>query len=308
MLPGDRGKIDPDAAAPDLTGEQLMQVSTIAHVIFIVICLLFGFSYHDAANEIHTIIFIGSVFLLMIMYQSWRTYSESSMNRASFIVSSWFFVAVVTGTWVGLFSFNCCIGEYWTVQKLESRQNVLPSEPAGAYANAGGLIFADEARVDPSKSVGFKDINVFCVAPVASDAPMDTVQFWAAGVDCCGARGSFVCDDAWNPKAHGGLVIRNGSFSVAHEDIYSQYMKAVKLAEVTYSIASAKEPIFVRWVEDPNKVELNMWRAGLGVLLACIIVSALGCGLTACGCHVVLNRNKNLAAPRQNKAQPQAYP
>lgn len=271
-----------------------MEISVVAWVIFSVICLLFGLSYHDSYTEIWTLIILGVCVLLMIIYQSWRQWYESSLNRVSVIVATWLLASVLLGTFVGIFSYDCCIGEYWTSQQLEARQNVLPSEPAGAYGNAGEIVFADEARVDPSKSVGFKDGNVFCVAPVASDAPMDTVQFWAAGLDCCGARGSFVCDDAWNPKAHGGIVIRNGTWSMMTEDIRAQYLKAVKLAEVTYSIASVKEPIFVRWVSNPGQVELNIWRAGMGVLLGAIIISALVCGLQACALHVCLNGKRKM--------------
>lgn len=279
----------------DITGEQLMQVSVISWVIFTVVCLLFGLSYHESEDAIWTVLFLGSAFLLTIMYQAWRRW-DSSLGRASFIVATWFLFSLVMGTWVGLFAYHCCIEEYWMSEKLESRANVLPGEPAGAYANAGNIIFADEARVDSSKSAGFKDGNVFCVAPVASDSPMDAVQFWAAGANCCEARGGFVCDDAWNSKAHAGVVIRNGSFSVVHDDIYGQYMKAVKLAETTYSIASAQKPIFVRWVENPVEVELNSWRAGLGVLLACIIIAALFCGLQGCGLHMVLNKDPSQLA------------
>jgi len=291
-MPGDRGKSDQYGPPPDVSLKQLMEISVVAWIVFSVICLLFGLSYHDSSTEIWTLIILGTVVLFMVLFQSWRHYYESSLNRVSVIVAAWLLVAVLLGTWVGLFSYDCCIGNYWMAQKLESRQNVLPSENALAYSNSGQIIFADEARVDPSKSVGFKDDNVFCVAPVASSVPFEVVQFWAAGTDCCGSRGSFVCDDAWNPKAHAGVVIRNGTFFMMGENIRAQYMKAVKLAEVTYGIASAKEPIFVRWVSNPNQVELNIWRAGLGVLLGSIIVSALVCGLQACAIHVVLNGHR----------------
>lgn len=273
--------------------DQLMQVSVIAWLIFSGICLMIGFAYMDASREIHTILGLGCIFLMLVMYNSWQTRDVSPMSRASFIVSSWLLFAVVMGAWVGLVSYECCIGEYWMYQRLEKRTNVLPSENAGAYANAGGIIFADEARVDSSRSAGYKNENVFCVAPIASDAATATVQFWAGGVNCCAARGNFVCDDSWNDEAHGGIVIRNGSSSPVHKDLYGQFMKAVKLAEVTYSIASAEEPVFVRWVESPTQVELNIWRMGLGVILACIIIAALFCGMQACLIHMIINKKKD---------------
>lgn len=267
-----------------------MQISVVGWVFFSAVCLLFGLSYHDSHREIWTIIILVSAALAMTFYQSLRQWNESPMMKVGAIVAGWLLLAVLLGTFVGLFAYDCCIGEYWDKAMLESRENVLPSEPAAAFASAGSIIFADEARVDPSKAVGYKDTDVYCVAPVASDAPMDAVQFWAAGMNCCGARDSFVCDDAWNPKAHAGVIIRNDTkWSMMHEDVHAKYTKAVKLAEVTYSIASAKKPVFVRWVSNPNQVELNIWRAGMGVLLAAIIIAALFCGLKACAIHMLLN-------------------
>lgn len=291
-MPGDRGKADPNAPAPDLSRALLIEIGIGAWAVFSVVCLLFGLSYHNSKVEVWSMVLLVIGVLIIVIATSWRSWNESHTARASIIIAMWMLAAVVMGTLVGLFSYDCCIGEYWLSQRLEARENVLPSEPAGAYANAGEIVFADEARVDASKSVGFKDSSTYCVAPVASDAPLDTVQFWAAGMDCCGARGSFVCDDSWNPKAHAGVVILNVSNHLMRSDTYAKYLKAIKLAEVTYAIASVKEPILVRWVANPDQVQLNVWRAGFGVLLAAIIVAALVCGLQAFAMSIVLSKNR----------------
>lgn len=257
-----------------------------AWVLFSSICLIFGFTYHSDKVQIWSVLIIGSIVLLVVIWQSWRYRFEEASARAHLIIGVWLLTSLLFGTAVGYFSYDCCISEYWQMQQLEARENVLPSEAAAAYANSGEIVFADEARVDVGKAVGYKDTTTYCVAPVASDAPFDQVQFWAAGKDCCGARGSFSCDDAWNPKARAGLVIRDVSRMIEGDRV--QYMKAVKLAEATYSIASAKDPVFVRWVTDPDQVELNIWAAGMGVLLSCIFISALCCGLQVCAVHSAL--------------------
>merc|ERR1740130_1381038 len=180
------------------------------------------------------------------------------------------------GSVVGLYANDCCIQEYWTAHQLEARTNVLPSSPAAAYSNSGMINFATEARIDTSKAVGLRDNSVYCVAPIASDSlNTNTVQFWAIGTDCCRARGSFTCDDAWNPEARSGLVVHKSTsiFPMMAEDTHAKYMKAIGLAEATYAIVSAEEPVFVRWVADPAQVTSNMWRTGFGVLLAAIIIS-----------------------------------
>lgn len=290
FFPGDRGKADPNAP-PELSWRVLIEVGIGAWVAFTVVCLLFGLSYHTSKVAVWSMIFLGSGVLTIVIGQHMRQYRESRIARDTVLIAGWFLAALVLGTAVGYVCYDCCIGEYWLSQSLEARENVLPSEPAGAYSNAGQLVFADEARVDASKSVGFKDGETYCVAPIASDAPLDTVQFWAAGVDCCGARGSFACDDSWNPKAHAGVVINNVTWTMMRSDIRGHYLKAIKLAEVTYAIASVKEPILVRWVANPDQVQLNVWRAGFGALLAAIIIAALVCGLQVCAVHFVRNKS-----------------
>jgi hypothetical protein len=289
---GDRGKQDLDAPPPDLSRVMLAEIAVSAWAAFSIVCLLFGLAYHNAKVEVWSLVILGSGVLVIIISQTWRTRNESHGAKVGVVIASWLLAAVLLGTLVGLFSYDCCIGEYWLSQRLEARQNVLPSEPAGAYANAGEIVFADEARVDASKSVGFKDSHTYCVAPIASDSPMETVQFWAAGTDCCGPRGAFICDDSWNPKAHAGVVITNGTNVLMRSDTRAKYLKAIKLAEVTYSIASAKEPILVRWVANPDQVQLNIWTAGFGMLLASIIIAAFVCGLQAFAMPFILKGSR----------------
>lgn len=283
---GDRGKTD-HLGTSDMSFKDIACVGFGAWITFTVISLIFGLTYHSDKIQIWSVIIIGTLVLLAIIYQSWKFAAVGDQGaRVHMLIAVWLLLSVFWGVAVGLFSYDCCISEYWVTQNLEARANVLPSEPAAAYANAGELVFADEARVDAGKAVGYKDTTTYCVAPVASDAPFEQVQFWAAGTDCCGARGTFTCDDAWNPKARAGLVIHD--FAEWSEGTRQHYMKAVKLAEATYSIASAQEPVFVRWVADPDQVELNIWAAGMGVLLSSIFISALCCGLQVCAVHSAL--------------------
>lgn len=192
--------------------------------------------------------------------------------------------------------FLFCAGNfysiYWLYHDSHAYANVLPSEPAAGYLDAGKIVFAEEAHVDAGRGMGFKDGNfrqqssvklanvffemcrnshlfapmntrcflmgstlgrhrsillmtatsstvfvletfgfhsfavwkhhvcklftlaalaqdgsTYCVAPIV-DAATSSVQFFAAGIDCC-SRGNFECDDAWDEKAHAGLVLRH---------------------------------------------------------------------------------------------------
>ena len=40
---------------------------------------------------------------------------------------------------------------------------------------------------------------------MSGEAPLSTYDFWAVGVNCCGAAADFKCGEFSNPKAHAGL-------------------------------------------------------------------------------------------------------
>ena len=46
---------------------------------------------------------------------------------------------------------------YWLYHDSHAYANVLPSEPAAGYLDAGKLVFADEAHIDARRGMGFKD-------------------------------------------------------------------------------------------------------------------------------------------------------
>jgi len=187
-------------------------------------------------------------------------------RRMLFYVSAQCMAAVCISTLTGLITYHAFLESYWSYADSHAYANILPSEAAAGYADAGKVVFADEARIDGLRALGFKDGRTYCVAPVRGDSE-EPVQFWAAGVDCCGGRGGFTCDDAWDPRARSGLVLIN-------HDRHLQYTLAVRQAKAAFGLASAEEPIFVRWVVDPERVQLNLWRVGFGVLLsACAFFS-----------------------------------
>merc|ERR1719440_250388 len=81
-----------------------------------------------------------------------------------------------------------------------SYHGVYAQQPSAAFQDASFLNFANGTVVDGSKALGMKDpaggASVFCVAPVADRTSAGRYDFWAIGVDCCGVRNGFTCDDA----------------------------------------------------------------------------------------------------------------
>lgn len=279
-----------------LTIKEVIALAFGAWLLFGGTSVLFGLSYHSSRALLWLLLAIGSVAFGGMAFQSWRL-----RRIVPGIAGMWFLFAMFLGAAVGYGVYECCIQWYWRSRTLDARANVVPSESAAAYANVGEIVFADEATIDPSRAVGYKDKHTYCVAPILGDAPPEKVQFWAAGLDCCGSRGSFYCDDAWNPKAKSGLVIHKVIFGEM-----ADYHKAVKMAEVTYEMASAEEPIFVKWVANPDQVELNIWRAGLGVLIAALCSTLLLCCLQG-ACVYAAFRNVSPYS-RAAGGKPVAYP
>merc|ERR1719379_3254457 len=196
--------------------------------------------------------------------------------------------AILFSSLCGQYNYWMHMFPYWSYDENRSYQNVLPTEPAEAHSDAGKIVFAHTARVDTTRAVGFKSGSTYCVAPILDDTQLDRVEYWAAGVDCCPARGDFNCDESWNPKARSGVVILDtsaGDASISSGDtsvgwsIFSSrrdyYLKAVREAESNFMLTSADYPLFVRWVGDPQMVQDDYWRNGVGYLTATICIYLL---------------------------------
>jgi len=139
--------------------------------------------------------------------------------------------------------------------------NVLPSEPAAAHADAGKIFFAENARVDSTKSVGYKSGHIYCVAPILDEYAGSKVEYWAVGMDCCGQRSEFTCDAAADTGVWGGVVVQDSSFLWGKSN-FDHYHLAVKQAEAAFDLVSAKEILFIRWVENPEAIEHEMLTTG----------------------------------------------
>mmetsp|Transcript_106843 Transcript_106843/g.212156 ORF Transcript_106843/g.212156 Transcript_106843/m.212156 type:complete len:300 (-) Transcript_106843:104-1003(-) len=228
---------------------------------FGVVCLLFATVFHWAPGLV-CIAVIASLIACIVHYQQHNAEIHGSPLRSQLPVQCG--VAICLSTVTGLLAYEVYISQYWALSESHIYANVLPSEAAAGYADAGKLVFGDEAHVDVMHALGYKTGHVYCVAPIRDESMSSSVQYWAAGVNCCGARGSFTCDDAWDARARSALVIQS-------EDSHPEYALAVKQAEAAFGISSIQNPAFVRWVLDPEAVQLNFWRVGTSILLLAVL-------------------------------------
>lgn len=252
-------------------------------ICFVVTVVQFIAAYHRTPRIVLIPLMVGFAFGALRAKRA-----KDMQDRNQFEVTMLCLMALLLGAAVGLAVYEEYFGYYWYVSDGYSYANIFPSENAMSYSDAGMIIFADEARLDSSRAMGFKDTHTYCVAPIMDDTRGATpVQFWAAGVDCCGARGNFICDDASDPIAHAGMVIQN--ISGFQHDWHHQYLQAVAQAEAAYGITSSAEPLFVRWLVDPAQLQLINWRFGIGiVIVACAAYLAFSCGLA----WLLLHRNR----------------
>mmetsp|Transcript_309 Transcript_309/g.864 ORF Transcript_309/g.864 Transcript_309/m.864 type:complete len:331 (-) Transcript_309:55-1047(-) len=146
---------------------------------------------------------------------------------------------------------------YMDLQTLDTRYNVDPTTTLGQQLmDVGRVVFAEGSHVDVTRSIGFKNVDQYCVAPIVHNTPgvaPESYDFWAIGLNCCsGGSPDFHCGDYANPGARGGLRI-------ARADQREFYRLAVQQAEAAYNMRS-QHPLFFYWVADPG-AELESYKA-----------------------------------------------
>ncbi|CAE7247215.1 Pum2 [Symbiodinium necroappetens] len=157
-----------------------------------------------------------------------------------------------------------------TLRRLAMASNVDPAtDSSSRYLDIGRVEFAPGAQIDVGKYIGFKNSDLYCVAPIinknATKAPA-SYDYWAVGLNCCDQNG-FRCGEYHKPSARSGVRLLN-------EEQRQFYVLAVKEAEATFGI-TATTPLFFFWVEDANALQKS-WKdkAMQYWLLACLTFTA----------------------------------
>jgi len=144
---------------------------------------------------------------------------------------------------------------YYDINNL----NVYPSVDASKYVgsqlmDAGMIQFKEGTKLWLQKSIGFKNDEVYCVAPIVSNltGTQSTYDFWAVGINCCsGHMPDFHCGEYTNPMARWGLRLMDDSKR-------DMFRLAVKEASATFNL-NAPHPVFMYWLSDP-KSEVNAYQ------------------------------------------------
>jgi hypothetical protein len=161
-------------------------------------------------------------------------------------------LAWVLGMIFGDICFNEYFRPYFDTNNLNVYPNVDPSTYTGTQLmDAGQIEFAAGSHLDLTRSYGFKNEDLYCVAPIVgpkqnnSNMTMANYDFWAVGINCCsGHVPNYHCGEYANPQANKGLRLMR-------DDLRGYFRLAVEEATATYNIQAA-HPVFMYWMLSPS--------------------------------------------------------
>ncbi|CEL96214.1 unnamed protein product [Vitrella brassicaformis CCMP3155] len=242
----------------------------IPWVVYLTIQLLFVYAYHEsklAVLVVTTFFAAASVVVLVLGAAKRSTRRDPLLGYSSAIpvelpLGALCLIAVVVSYYFGYINYKTNVRLFWNYNEAATYKNVLPSDKAEKFADAGRLYFNENASVDVEKAVGFVKGEVWCVAPIIDLVETNLVNFWAVGQSCCDKTGGFHCDDSRNTTAKGGVVVPP---TLA-------YRKAIQKAEAFHDIVSADHPILIRWVKSPKSIVDGQYRNAVGFLVVGVFV------------------------------------
>eukprot|EP00929_Paragymnodinium_shiwhaense_P060579 TRINITY_DN30244_c0_g1_i1.p1 TRINITY_DN30244_c0_g1~~TRINITY_DN30244_c0_g1_i1.p1 ORF type:complete len:329 (+),score=63.83 TRINITY_DN30244_c0_g1_i1:111-1097(+) len=158
-------------------------------------------------------------------------------------------VAAIASCLLGLQNYYSHMRPYFDIINLSTYPNVDPSMTKGQQLmDMGSVEFAEGSHLELTQSMGFRNSDVYCVAPIVNGnmtAEKSFYDFWAVGINCCsGHLADFGCGEFNNPKALSGLRLMR-------DDLRPFFRLAVEQAESAYNIKS-RHPIFVYWMQNPS--------------------------------------------------------
>lgn len=186
---------------------------------------------------------------------------------------------------LGEANFKSHVVPFMDVNNLNVYNNVDPVTYRGQQLmDMGRVTFIPGSHLDLSKSMGFRNMEMFCVAPVVSGnatTKLETYDFWAVGLNCCsGHVPDFHCGEFNVLNARSGVRL-------LRDDQRAFFRLAVKQAEAAYNIA-AEHPIFMTWMTDPVN-EINAYANAAVTVMMHTLYWAIGIQsiLTAAATYVI---------------------
>ncbi|CAK9035441.1 Pentatricopeptide repeat-containing protein [Durusdinium trenchii] len=242
--------------------------------VFLAMFALWSFQLrYSAPGKVLTItIILGTILGLFCLYRVqlscralWGNYDL--VERGRFSVWSLFIaitaiVAFALGLSTGSFNYSEHMRGIYDVQSLNAYVEVNPATMRGQeLMDAGRVQFVSGANVDLNLADGFKNTDVYCVAPITlNGASLASYDFWAVGKNCCSDKlADFRCGAYKSQGLKGGVRITDD----VDRDFYRL---AVQQAQSAHAI-KAIHPLFFEWTENSFDQMMEDERAGYQVFL-----------------------------------------
>lgn len=189
---------------------------------------------------------------------------------------------------------------YQKYHEMRLYSNIAASSNPMLVADGGIVEFSIDSSLDAGQTVGYRSAEMgvtLCVAPVVdtSMTNSDPISFFAAGIDCCGWRGQFLCGDALDVNARSGLLFipprqlveATMEWAVKDDELLAEYHNAVKLHGSVYGAKASENVRFLRWTANPGHARGEFRHAALlaalGYDAVFICVCAAAAVVTAIG-------------------------
>lgn len=274
-----------------LSMQGILEVVLPPMIIFIFVFWLVSSEvsyYHpNVAIFLIVVLFMVPIGLGLRALQIHRRWSLGLSNRSPWmlwIAAGSVAIAAIVALIFGMIHFNLNTREYYDAESLSTvggTDGLNPTEASGAqYVDVMTITFEKKTFVDESLSLGFKNGDLYCVAPIVTNVTPASYDFWAVGTNCCDALGgSFWCSGVINdPSVHTATRYMDVSMRPF-------FKFAVQQAEAEYGI-KARHPLFFSWTKDPNerrslymRKTLKSFSIGIAVL-AFLLMACVGCLLS----------------------------
>jgi len=198
---------------------------------------------------------------------AWQKYKNGLRPMAVFYVL--ILLAGFAAFVVSMVTYLHFLKPYYVLGGGATYLDLLPSQSALGAADATAIVFAQGTSVDTSRTFGFvngrnPDGTMYCVAPVSNAYTLAEpgVQFFAAGINCCGKRSGFGCGKGGTGR--GAMIL------ASEETADPGFVKAVEGAAVEYNLQPGNGYLLLNMVEDPMAFRSDKW--GSAVQLGFIFI------------------------------------
>jgi hypothetical protein len=223
-----------------------------------IFCTLFAamsFSFHYQHPTLAWFLVLGGFFIAGVTaFLAYRTKQRDRDPMWYTFAALAILLATTLAMIFGDMNFWYNMQPFYDIGNLNTYPSVNPARERGQQLmDAGRVYFADGTGLDMAKAMGFKNLDLYCVAPIVNgQAQLASYDFWAVGINCCsGVSSDFRCGEFNNPHARSGLRLMR-------DDQRPFFRLAVQQAEAAYNLKAA-HPLFFYWMQDPV-AEMNSYR------------------------------------------------